>query len=1190
MFVKQDFKANNPWDDDVISDEDEVDQGLKQKIQNQLQASKPYEEEFDKFSTWYNDYFIKATDFEDEKLQLKGRREQQILKINNLSNVQDVSLFDITNTKYTNLNKISQIFTYLQIELEDTQNKFQDVYLGAISMYGERPEDEEDEEIQDGQKENELARILKNLNELFHLFKKLMAFSFNIINQLNFLMNKKEAFYKTFKNIEIYTPLQIIGKIVSMVYTLDQIIINNDVLLSDWNQYKKMLKIVKTEPEKFGVTEKQLKATEKTLIKLERTILSGRCSQGFLSQQWEVPSQYVANNKAYVTIAKNKELNAFFNKYFQHEINRISEKLTSTDETNERQDYLNLLGTYAFYRTLYPNDEDKKLYKQLWQIQRKCPVVITFNHVVCYIYKFLTDVCPISKKCTLDPKDPEGFIGQYLHFIDGEFQDNMSLMYTSFCTWIGRMESNSTSNQDFENLNGASIQQIYNLIMDKYTKRRKLALNGISIASKVKIVITNCLFLHLDQGAEIPNSILDPLRQGIEILQSIKYVFTQSMESFDSTFFSKVIYKKVEPVLRQKLEQLKKEDQQNKKQDYLDVIGAIELVLKIMRHPVNSTHLKVLEFAQQIFLQPKLFQPKEYQDLKSEFSDFVTFNRLLNQVEEATNCSFLYQARDLIPIMVSQTYQNPNIAKRLPLLLMAIQDTTILLKQVAHLPDPNTMYKWFKNHIIDIFYQEYLSKTCESLEDFLRLTIHTMLIQQIENKNPYKEDVKQINKLLNIGKVVIFGSIIDIRSEIQQKLNENFYNINVLNLHDMETYEEMRTLADQQFGLKLIHVYIPSQTIEQGSTKGMLDILSIIRNIPDFIQKYSYNLYNQTFFEITSENKQITSVGISQFSDSIKTHGLGILNTTINFAYKYIQKKISAFSQFLYDDYIQAPLQKEQKWFKEHNESLDGKYPFQRAEKFLKQIKKLGKFEDGTTYIDRFRKLISEVGNALGFIRLVRSASLNYCSQLLEYLPSSINTEDTFTDMARNARFGDTTVQAAQQLDDVFEFITSSFGSRSDYIRIMVQTVQKKINVPENAHLQLFYLLIPALTINFVDTILMAKDRLTKAQPFNAYFSDDGLVMGISYFLKLLKQNELFGSLHWKDEIKSYFTRQKKEIDEISEQQKNVKMTATQQRKAEEVDMHRGLSVRKIQSQIAEFEMFFFSFSSCQVIFRDDPQ
>lgn len=41
-------------------------------------------------------------------------------------------------------------------------------------------------------------------------------------------------------------------------------------------------------------------------------------------------------------------------------------------------------------------------------------------------------------------------------------------------------------------------------------------------------------------------------------------------------------------------------------------------------------------------------------------------------------------------------------------------------------------------------------------------------------------------------------------------------------------------------------------------------------------------------------------------------------------------------------------------------------YPFERAEALSKEIKKLGVFEDGKTFLDKFRILITQVGNALG--------------------------------------------------------------------------------------------------------------------------------------------------------------------------------------------------------------------------------
>lgn len=47
---------------------------------------------------------------------------------------------------------------------------------------------------------------------------------------------------------------------------------------------------------------------------------------------------------------------------------------------------------------------------------------------------------------------------------------------------------------------------------------------------------------------------------------------------------------------------------------------------------------------------------------------------------------------------------------------------------------------------------------------------------------------------------------------------------------------------------------------------------------------------------------------------------------------------------------------------------MDNQYPYERAEKFTKMIRKLGLTEKNETYLDQFRRLISEIGNAMGSV------------------------------------------------------------------------------------------------------------------------------------------------------------------------------------------------------------------------------
>jgi WASH complex subunit 7 len=71
--------------------------------------------------------------------------------------------------------------------------------------------------------------------------------------------------------------------------------------------------------------------------------------------------------------------------------------------------------------------------------------------------------------------------------------------------------------------------------------------------------------------------------------------------------------------------------------------------------------------------------------------------------------------------------------------------------------------------------------------------------------------------------------------------------------------------------------------------------------------------------EITTDAKEISSIGIKQLSDSIKTHGLGILSTTVNAFYKFLAKKINLFNKFLYDELINSLLVREKNFMRQES-------------------------------------------------------------------------------------------------------------------------------------------------------------------------------------------------------------------------------------------------------------------------------
>ncbi len=98
------------------------------------------------------------------------------------------------------------------------------------------------------------------------------------------------------------------------------------------------------------------------------------------------------------------------------------------------------------------------------------------------------------------------------------------------------------------------------------------------------------------------------------------------------------------------------------------------------------------------------------------------------------------------------------------------------------------------------------------------------------------------------------------------------------------------------------------------------------------------------------------------------------------------------------------------------------------------------------------------------------------------------------------------TKSCGKQLDDILKSLDEKFGSKIDYLNLMIKACSK-ISAKENKHLKLFYLIIPALSINYVQFMARGKQQINKKISTKAFLYDDGFTLGVSFFINLLKQH-----------------------------------------------------------------------------------
>lgn len=291
-----------------------------------------------------------------------------------------------------------------------------------------------------------------------------------------------------------------------------------------------------------------------------------------------------------------------------------------------------------------------------------------------------------------------------------------------------------------------------------------------------------------------------------------------------------------------------------------------------------------------------------------------------------SDCGFLYFSREMVSASLSAIFQRPTEAHRLRYLMAAAGDTTRLLVLGAA---PAHVVREHEAELRAMFDDAVVKPLCREIETDLRLHLHSVRLVGAVEVNPARTGVRALGPFLQLGPIRCGRWQVDVAASASHFLNASFHNHCAVALHDWKTYGEMRCLARDKYGLHLEELALPGQTLEQG-----MDVLEIMRNIHLFVAKFSYNLNMQMFVERPSaaqDRRHLNVLAIRHVANSIRTHGTGFMNTTVNCVYQFLAQKLQVFSQFLFDDHIRSRLLKEARFVAEATRPVSARERAQQA-------------------------------------------------------------------------------------------------------------------------------------------------------------------------------------------------------------------------------------------------------------------
>lgn len=117
---------------------------------------------------------------------------------------------------------------------------------------------------------------------------------------------------------------------------------------------------------------------------------------------------------------------------------------------------------------------------------------------------------------------------------------------------------------------------------------------------------------------------------------------------------------------------------------------------------------------------------------------------------------------------------------------------------------------------------------------------------------------------------------------------------------------------------------------------------------------------------------------------------------------------------------------------------MNNHYPYERAENVARTIKRLGTTKGGTSYLDKFRQLLTHIGNALGYVRMIKSASLKDNSNLRKYMPEIVS-KIKFEDVADELGIENESLEAIKVFDMCIKNLFKQAEDAGDYLRMIVK-------------------------------------------------------------------------------------------------------------------------------------------------------
>ena len=337
--------------------------------------------------------------------------------------------------------------------------------------------------------------LLPHLQELYNYVDHTRDLLHNILSQAAVLLAPSASPVKLSPG-RLLVVWGSLAQLLSSIAILD-LAVTQPVIQQHWLDYKRMVKGLRNEPEKYGSNIEAVRQLEKVLLDMEKIVMTGNMLQSLLSVKTEPGKALI---EEMTTFVRNQSA----------EIDR--------DPATGSEKFLPLACLAALLRKV-TGQHDKKIVSKLWDIAKKLPGCGSVSEagVIWTPEKFFQKFLSLSaesqssqeKKCEATTESARrGWFSSKLGSLTGEVRG----LVTEVNTWRARIVARLAREET-------------NIQLTELTERTQMILAGLVLANNSKKLLNSCFSFFTQFEQPLTKSLISSLGELMVAIKTVEETF-----------------------------------------------------------------------------------------------------------------------------------------------------------------------------------------------------------------------------------------------------------------------------------------------------------------------------------------------------------------------------------------------------------------------------------------------------------------------------------------------------------------------------------------------------------------------------------------------------------------------------------------------------------------------------------------